>query len=142
MTFQTSRKIPAPPRSVFAAFADSARLAVWWGPDGFTSTFRTFEFKPGGKWSFIMHGPDGKDYPNEIEIAEIEPPTRIVIHHVSQPRYLLTVTLASTADGGTLVGWSQDFEDPDVGHRMERIVVPANEQLLDRLSTEVLRNPG
>lgn len=142
MTFQASRKIPAPPSSVFAAFEDDARLAVWWGPAGFTNTFKTYEFKPGGKWSFTMHGPDGKNYPNEIVITEIEPPKRIVIHHVSQPRYLLTVTLEPTADGGTLVGWNQDFENPDVGRRMERILVPANEQLLDRLSAEVLRKHG
>src|SRR4029450_11050374 len=66
MTFQASRKIAAPPSCVFAAFEDSARLAVWWGPAGFTNTFKTYEFKPGGKWSFTMHGPDGKNYPNEI----------------------------------------------------------------------------
>lgn len=62
-----------------------------------------------------------------------------MIHHVSQPRYLLTVTLEPTADGGTLVGWNQDFENPEVGRRLERILVPANEQVLDRLSAEVLR---
>jgi hypothetical protein len=48
----------------------------------------------------------------------------------------LTVTLEPTADGGTLVGWNQDFENPDAGRRMERILVPANEQLFDRLSAE------
>ena len=54
MTFQAARKIAAPPSSVFAAFEDSARVAVWWGPAGFTNTFKTYEFKPGGKWSFMM----------------------------------------------------------------------------------------
>jgi uncharacterized protein YndB with AHSA1/START domain len=142
MTSQASRKIAAPPSSVLPAFGDRARLSVWWGPAGFTNTFKTYEFKPGGKWSFMMHGPDGKNYPNEIVIKEIEPPKRIVIHHVSQPRYLLTVTLEPTAEGGTLVGWNQDFENPEVGLRMEPIVVPANEQLLDRLSTEVLPKHG
>ena len=142
MTFRASRKIAAPPASVFAAFEDSARLSVWWGPAGFTNTFETYEFKPGGTWSFVMHGPDGKNYPNEIVVAEIEPPERIVIHHVSQPRYHLTVTLEPTADGGTLVGWNQEFENPEIGRRMERILVPANEQLLDRLSAEVLRQNG
>jgi uncharacterized protein YndB with AHSA1/START domain len=86
-----------------------------------------------------MHGPDGRNYSNEITVAELEPAARIVIHHTSGPRYLLTVTLEETADGGTLVGWHQDFENPDVGRRLERIVVPANEELLDRLSAEVLR---
>ena len=139
MAFQATRKIAAPPSSVFAAFEDSARLAVWWGPAGFTNTFETYEFKPGGKWSFVMHGPDGKNFPNEIVVTEIEPPGRIVIDHVSQPRYLLTVTLEPTEDGGTRVGWNQEFENPEVGRRLEQILVPANEQVLDRLSEEVLR---
>lgn len=139
MTFQASREIPAPPPSVFAAFEDSARLAVWWGPAGFTNTFKTFEFEPGGKWSFTMHGPDGKNYPNESVITEIEPPKRIVIHHVSQPRFLLTVTLEPTADGGTLVHWNQEFENPDFGRGMERNLELANKENLDRLSAEVMR---
>ncbi|TAH35997.1 MAG: hypothetical protein EYC70_12175 [Planctomycetota bacterium] len=142
MTFRASLKFAAPPSSVFAAFEDGARLAVWWGPGGFTNTFKTFELKPGGKWSFVMHRPDGKNYPNAIVVAEIEPLKKIVIQHVSQPRYLLTVTLELTADGGTLVGWNQEFENPELGRRMERILVPANEQLLDQLSAEVLRGHG
>ncbi len=139
MTYRTSRTIPAPPSSVFSAFQDSARLAVWWGPDGFTSTFDTFEFRPDGKWLFLMHGPDGRSYPNEIVVKEIDAPGRIVLHHVSQPRYLATVTLEATADGGTLVGWNQEFENPETGRKLESIIVPSNEQLMDRLSAEACR---
>ncbi len=139
MTFRTSREIAAHPSSVFAAFEDSACLAVWWGPAGFTNTFESCEFKPGGKWSFVMHGPGGKDYPNENVFRDIEPSKRIVIQHVSQPRYLLTVILEPTDSGATLVRWEQDFENPKVASGIENIVVPANEQNLDRLSAEVLR---
>lgn len=139
MSFRTSRRIAAPPSSVFAALEDDARLAVWWGPAGFTSTFDCFEFLPGGRWSFVMHAPDGRDYPNEIVIREIDSPARIVIDHVSKPRYRLTVTFDPLDGGETVVGWDQEFEDPETGRAMERIVVPANEQLLDRLAAEVLR---
>lgn len=142
MTFQTSREIPADPSSVFAAFKDSARLAAWWGPAGFTNTFKVCEFVSGGKWSYVMHGPGGKNYPNESEFLDIEPSRRIVIQHVSQPRYLLTVSLESTDSGGTLVRWEQEFENPKVASGVEHIVVPANEQNLDRLSAEVLRTHG
>jgi uncharacterized protein YndB with AHSA1/START domain len=48
-TFTTTREIPASPAAVFAAFQDPARLARWWGPNGFTTTFETFEFRPGGR---------------------------------------------------------------------------------------------
>ena len=46
--FRHEREIPAPPGSVFEAFRSPGRLARWWGPEGFSSTFDTFEFREGG----------------------------------------------------------------------------------------------
>ena len=31
-----------------------------------------FELRPCGKWSFIMHGPDKGNYPNECEFIKID----------------------------------------------------------------------
>ena len=140
-TFRTSRDIPASPDQVFAAFSDPQRLARWWGPAGFSNTFDVCEFEPGGRWSFVMHGPDGKSYPNESVFAEVEPPTKVVVQHVSRPRYRLVITLAPAA-GGTTVSWAQTFESAETARSLERIVVPANEQNLDRLASEVLRESG
>lgn len=141
MAFETSREIPASLEEVFAAFSEPERLARWWGPAGFSNTFRACEFRTGGRWSYVMHGPNGGDYPNESVFADVEPPRRIVIQHVSKPRYRLTVGLAPSA-AGTMVSWSQAFESPDVARRVAPIVVPANEQNLDRLSAEVLGRQG
>lgn len=140
-TFSTSREIHATPEQVFAAFSDPERLSQWWGPAGFTNTFNICEFENGGRWSYVMHGPNGGNYPNESVFAEIESPRKIVIEHVSKPKYRLTVLL-SPSGAGTVVSWSQAFESSDVASRIEHIVVPANEQNLDRLSVEVLRKPG
>ena len=140
-TFRTSRDIPASPEQVFAAFSDAQRLARWWGPAGFTNTFDVCEFEPGGRWSFVMHGPDGGNHPNESVFAEVEPQRKVVVQHESKPKYRLTITLHPSA-GGTTVSWDQTFEDADVASRIEHIVVPANEQNLDRLSAEVMREPG
>jgi uncharacterized protein YndB with AHSA1/START domain len=137
-TFNTSREIPAPLEQVFAAISDPKRLARWWGPAGFTNTFNVCEFKNGGRWSLIMHGPNGHNYPNENVFAEIESPGKVVVSHASEPKYRLTITLASSP-GGTLVSWSQAFESSEVASRLEHIVVPANDQNLERLSVEVLR---
>lgn len=142
MSFQTSREIAADPSAVFAALADHNRLKTWWGPAGFTNTFETCEFRPGGRWVYVMHGPNGKNYPNESAFSEIAPARRVVIRHVSQPRYLLTISLEPLANGGTLVRWEQTFEDPRVASGIEHIVVPANEQNLDRLAAEVLSPTG
>ncbi|MEY4884649.1 MAG: hypothetical protein RIS34_2503 [Pseudomonadota bacterium] len=141
-TFNTSREIPATVEQVFAAISDSQRLARWWGPAGFTNTVSVCEFKNGGRWSFVMHGPDGNNYPNECVFADIESPRKVVVQHVVEPEFRLTITLASVAGTGkgtgTLVSWSQAFESPEVASHIEHIVVPANEQNLDRLSVEVL----
>ncbi len=139
--FKTSREIPATVEEVFAAISQPERLARWWGPSGFTNTFSVCEFKNGGRWSLTMHGPDGPNYPNDNVFAEIESPGKVVIQHASEPKYRLTITLAAQA-AGTVVSWSQEFESSEVARRLERIVVPANEQNLERLSGEVLRRPG
>ena len=136
-TFNTSREISAPVEQVFAAF-NPERLSRWWGPAGFTNTFKVCEFKSGGRWSFIMHGPDGKNYPNESVFAEIESPEKVVVQHISEPKFRLTIILTPSSTG-TVVSWSQAFESSEVARRIEHIVVPANEQNLERLSVEVLR---
>lgn len=137
-TFATSRHIDASPDEVFAAIADPARLARWWGPAGFTNTFDVCEVAAGGRWSFVMHGPDGQNYANESMFAEVAAPERVVIDHLSAPKFRLTIALAPSADG-TSVSWSQAFESAEIAERIQAIVVPANEQNLDRLTAEVLR---
>jgi uncharacterized protein YndB with AHSA1/START domain len=137
-TFRTSRDIPAPLDQVFAAFTDPQRLARWWGPAGFTNTFNVCEFKPGGRWSFVMHGPNGVNYPNENVFEAVEPPKKVVVRHASKPEYRLTITLTPSA-GGTTVSWAQTFDDAETASHIEHIVVPANEQNLDRLLSEVSR---
>jgi uncharacterized protein YndB with AHSA1/START domain len=139
-TFNTSREIEAPVDEVFAAFSDSDRLARWWGPAGFTNTFRVCEFLPGGRWIYTMHSPNGGNPENESVFELIDPPRKIVIRHTSQPLYRLTIDLIPTL-AGTIVSWSQEFDDENVASRIEKIVRPANEQNLDRLSAEVFGRP-
>jgi uncharacterized protein YndB with AHSA1/START domain len=75
------REFDAPRDLVFAAFTDPKHLAQWWGPNGFTTTTHSFDFRPGGVWRFVMHGPDGRNYQNRITFEEIVPPERIVYRH-------------------------------------------------------------
>src|SRR5580704_3554206 len=130
----TERVLSVNPRKVFAAFEQPDRLAQWWGPNGFTNTFEQFEFTPGGRWVFVMHGPNGADYPNEAVFREIQPDTKIVIDHVSPPRFTLSVLLTAHGDK-THLAWIQEFESPEVAARMRSICEPANEQNLDRLQS-------
>ena len=137
-TFNHSRDIPATPAQVFAAISTPERLARWWGPNGFTNTFSDFDFKTGGKWSLVMHGPDGANYPNDNVFGEIIPNQKVVVEHPMQPVFRLTIELAPSSTG-TLVTWAQTFESDDVARQIEHIVVPANDENLQRLQAEVLR---
>jgi uncharacterized protein YndB with AHSA1/START domain len=76
-----SRVIGAPRELVFEAFTRVRHLSRWWGPEGFTTTTRSFEFRVGGEWDFVMHGPDGTDYQEWITWREIVPPERIALLH-------------------------------------------------------------
>ena len=76
-----SRVISAPRELVFEAFTEVRHLSRWWGPEGFTTTTRAFEFRVGGEWDFVMHGPDGTDYQDWITWTEITPPERIALLH-------------------------------------------------------------
>lgn len=76
-----SRVISAPRELVFEAFTEVRHLSRWWGPEGFTTTTRAFEFRVGGVWDFAMHGPDGTDYQEWITWTEITPPERIAMLH-------------------------------------------------------------
>jgi len=128
----TARVIPFPAPEVFSAFENAGRLARWWGPDGFTNTFEHFEFRPGGKWVFTMHAPNGTDYANECQFREIDPGKRIVIEHVVKPWYRLTVTLTPQGNH-TQLAWDQEFESREMADRMRALAATANEQNLDRL---------
>ena len=136
-TFVTSREIPATAEQIFAAISQPERLARWWGPAGFTNTFGVCEFNNGGRWSFVMHGPNGENYPNKCVFAEIELPKKVVVQHDSEPMFHLTISLTASA-AGTVVSWEQSFESEDVARRIEHIAVPANEENLERPSAEVL----
>ena len=130
----TQRVLPFPPRRVFEAFEKPDQLARWWGPEGFTNTFEHFEFAPGGRWVFVMHGPNGANYANESVFREIVPHSKVVIEHVVPPWFRLTVTLTARGDR-THLTWDQEFESPQVAAKFRPLVAIPNEQNLDRLES-------
>jgi uncharacterized protein YndB with AHSA1/START domain len=96
----STRVINAPRELVFAAFSDREHIGEWWGPDGFTTTISRMEFKPGGAWQFIMHGPDGRDYDNRVTYDEIVPPERLAFHHTGEGEAVHHYTVITLEDLG------------------------------------------
>jgi uncharacterized protein YndB with AHSA1/START domain len=75
------RTVNAPRELVWRAWTEADQIAKWWGPNGFTTTIHAMDVRVGGAWRFIMHGPDGTDYPNKIVYREIVKPERLVYDH-------------------------------------------------------------
>jgi uncharacterized protein YndB with AHSA1/START domain len=80
-TISASRAFDAPRELVWEVWSDPKHMQHWWGPRGFTLSTESFEFKPGGHWKMVMHGPDGKNYDNFHTYTEIRKPFRIVHEH-------------------------------------------------------------
>lgn len=134
----SERIVNAPRELVWKVMSDPNHLKNWWGPAGFTNTFNTHEFKPGGAWSFVMHGPDGTNYKNEITYGEIVKPSRIVLEHTSGPCFRLTMTL-SEVDGGkrTRVHWHAVFRTEKEYNGVKDFAIIGNEGNFDRLEAEL-----
>ena len=130
-----TRLLDAPRDLVWRAWSEPEHLARWWGPDGFRNTFQELDFRPGGRWRFVMHGPDGTDYRNESVFVEIAPTHLIVLDH-SAPRFRLAFHFADEG-GGTRVTMAQRFETPEARERVRSFAEPGNEQNLRRLEAEV-----
>jgi len=127
-----TRLIDAPFETVFAAFSNPGKLARWWGPEGFSNSFEEFDLRVGGYWRFTMHGPNGTDYPNEGRFLQVDRNSRIVIEHLSDHHFVLTINF-TPAGQSTLVGWHQVFDTADHYDQVAEFISGANEQNLDRL---------
>ena len=97
------RLLDAPRELVWEAWTNSEYLAQWWGPNGFTLTTQNMDVTPGGIWRFIMHGPDGRDYPNKIQFLEVKKPERLVYRHMDDGEtepvsFKVTVTMKEVKD--------------------------------------------
>jgi uncharacterized protein YndB with AHSA1/START domain len=130
--------IAATPSVVFAAISDATRIARWWGPAGFRSTIHEFEFTAGGRWLLTMHGPDGKDYPNEIRFMRIEFDSAVELEHLSDHHFVLTMELEPKGRC-TELKWRQTFDTVELYQRIAQFVASANDQNLERLAAEVQR---
>lgn len=137
-----SRLVEGPRDAVFEAFTEVRHLSRWWGPNGFTTTTRTFEFSEGGVWEFTMHGPDGTDYPNWIQWMEIRAPEVIVLRHGEGPddpeQFSSTFFLEETTDG-TRVTLRSEFKTKELRDRAvkEYGAIEGGNQTLDSLATYV-----
>jgi uncharacterized protein YndB with AHSA1/START domain len=140
----TNRILNAKRELVYEVWTNPKHVAQWWGPTGFKNTIHEMSVKPGGVWRFMMHGPDGVDYPNKIVFVEVEKPSRLVFHH------------SDDVEGGKYFHVTVTFEDlgnkTNVRMRMlfntaeerEKVVkefgaIEGNKQTMNRLEAYLLK---
>lgn len=134
----STRVFDFPRDLVFSAWTDPVHLAHWWGPKGFTNSFKEFDLRPGGNWRLVMHGPDGVDYRNHSVFVEIVPPERIVFDHVSGPYFRVTVSFEDIG-GPTRITFRTLFDTPAVRAQVKTFAIKATEENFDRLQKELKR---
>jgi uncharacterized protein YndB with AHSA1/START domain len=110
-----SRVMNAPQALVFDAWTKPEHLANWWGPNGFSITTQDADIKAGGHWKFIMHGPDGVDYPTDVVYHEVTPITKLRysvsgIDHPEHLNFTTTVTFEEIGTGKTKVTMTGLFQ--------------------------------
>jgi uncharacterized protein YndB with AHSA1/START domain len=133
------RVFDAPREIVFDVWTNPQHVALWWGPTGFTNTIETMDVRPGGVWRFVMHGPDGVDYPNRIVFQEVVRPERLVYDHggdaEDEAPFRGVVTFAEEGAAQTRLTMRTLFPSADVREMVKREyhAEEGGNQTLDRL---------
>lgn len=140
-----TRVLQAPRELVWEAWTNPEHVAKWWGPNGFTNTILSMDVRPGGVWRFIMHGPDGVDYPNKIVFIEVVKPERLVYSHsedddVRETDFHTTATFVEH-DGKTTVTLRALFVSAEMCQKVirEHGAVEGGNQTLGRLEEYVAK---
>jgi len=133
----STRIINFPVKHVFEAWENPDRLKNWWGPNGFTNTFELFDFREGGRWKFVMHGPDKGNYQNEVEFIKIEKPNLIAWKRYSKPLFNIVAHFEEVSEGKTKIIFRMVFETPEESDKLRPYVVDKNEENFDRLEAEL-----
>lgn len=133
----TTRIFDVPKSLLFRAWSDPLHLKNWWGPAGFTNTFTEFDFRVGGKWSFVMHGPDKGNYVNECEFIHIESPSIIAWKRHSKPHFQVVATFEEISFNQTKLVFKMLFATAEECNKLRPFVVDKNEENMDKLEVEL-----
>lgn len=135
-TLKGSRYFPVSSSVLFEAFSNPDSLIHWWGPKGFTCTFKSFDFRVGGEWIFTMHSPEGTNFANHQVFEEIIVNEKIVMRHVGAPKFTMTMLYEEEGEG-TRLTWIHEFDSAEVLSSISKIAEQGREENFDRLAKTV-----
>lgn len=133
-----TRVYDAPVKMVWEAWTDPKQVAQWWGPRGFTLTTQQKDVRTGGTWTYVMHGPDGVDYPNKTKFLEVEKYSRLVYDHGGNddrpPMFRVTVDFSET-NGKTKMEMSMTLPTAEAAAEAKKFIKSAGgDSTWDRLA--------
>lgn len=139
-----TRIYDAPVSVVWDAWTDPKQVAQWWGPRGFTITTHSKDLRPGGRWIYTMHGPDGVDYPNNTLYYEVEKHSRLVYDHganENQPALFKVTVEFTDLKGKTKMEMTMALPTAEAAAETKKFIKLANgnstwDRLAEYLSTE------
>ena len=135
----STRIFNVPIQLLFNAWSNPNHLKNWWGPAGFTNTFNEFDFREGGRWSFIMHGPEKGNYPNEVEFIKIEEPKLIAWKRHSKPLFKVVATFEEISANETKLVFKMIFDTAEECNKVKKFAVDKNEENFDKLENELAK---
>jgi uncharacterized protein YndB with AHSA1/START domain len=74
LEIEFSRVFDAPRHLVFEAHAKPEHVRRWWGPRGSTMNTCELDFRPGGRWRFVIRTAGGQEVAFHGEYREIKAP--------------------------------------------------------------------
>lgn len=92
--------VHAPRDLVFRAFSEDELLTSWWGPQGWQTQNRQFEFKQNGVWLYCMICEDK----NQTEFYGMESWGKSIYEEIVAPEKIVYTDMFSDKDGNPIEG--------------------------------------
>ncbi len=115
---RTSLLLNAPIELVWEVWTKAEHIMHWWGPDGFSNTIEKMTAETGGDWIFVMHGPDGKNYPNRTVFREVVRHKKIMHEHFD-PNFIAIIEFEKQGNK-TLLNWYKLYETRELFEMVEQ----------------------
>jgi uncharacterized protein YndB with AHSA1/START domain len=141
-----TRVFDAPRHLVFAALTKPELIRRWFGPRGFSVPVCEVDLRVGGKWRYILEGPDGRKMGMSGSYREVAPPDRLV--HMesfddypgeSQVTTILVEQAGQTTLTATVLCESKEIRDAVIKSGMEHGAAETYDRLAELLATPEFR---
>ena len=135
-----TRVFDAPRQMIYDAWTKPELLKRWFGPRGWSLVVCEIDLRVGGKWHFVLRGPDGKEMGMGGVYRELAPPERDV-HTEKFDDYpgeslvtgVVTESAGKTTMTATILYPSQEVRDAVIKSGMEHGAAESYDRLAEML---------